>query len=155
MLSFLFQDPFFLKAILASGKFYIKNVENVWSITKNRDLLAPWLEFSHIRTFLKTDFHIVSLILLKSVFILYSTFFDKTRRGSFSDISFILLLIVLLFHPHQKIFFICALVPFFSIFFFYRSSLDKVEKKIQPLFSRIYSFRDVLLYLFCFCLHFI
>lgn len=49
---------------------------------------------------------------------LHSIVITKKRTWDLSDLCFFLLILILFFHPHSKLFFLCALMPFFCISFF-------------------------------------
>ena len=118
ILSFLFKDPFFLKAIQNSFEFYLLNLKNTWSFIAQKGWILNLYKYSHIGFFIEQNPLLVFLISLNFLFIIGSTVIWKKRRWNLSDLSFFLLLLILFFHPEQKLFFICALLPFFLISFF-------------------------------------
>ena len=116
--SFLFKDPFFIKSIYQSAKFYLSNI----NITSHFVLEQGWIKslshISHIALFVKRNLFVVLIIILKFLFVIYSTTLSKKRKWNLSDLFFLTLLLVLLIHPQQKLFFLCAMTPFLFISFF-------------------------------------
>ncbi len=117
-LSFVFKDPFFLKSISKSINFYMLNMNFTWKFILEKGLIKNLTDFSHISLFIERNMILILLISTKFVFIIHSVFIAKKRKWDFSDLYFCLLLFFLLFHPQQKLFFLCALMPFFIISFF-------------------------------------
>lgn len=117
-LSFLFKDPFFLKAIEQSTKFYFSNIGMTWQFIFEKGWINNLSDFSHISLFIGRNLFLVFLIFLKIAFVVYSVFIAKKRKWDLSDLYFLLVLIILLFHPQQKMFFVCAVIPFVLISFF-------------------------------------
>ena len=117
-LSFFLEDPWFLKAIKESFYFYFLSLKEIWINVFNQGLIKTLSTISHISFFIERNFFLLFIILLKVLFIIKSIWISKKRKGNLSDIYFLILLFIFLFHPQQKLFFFCALMPFFLISFF-------------------------------------
>ena len=117
-LSFLFKDPFFIKSIYQSAKFYLSDISRAFQFTSEHSWIKNLSDFSHFAIFAKRNLILMILILTKLLFVIYSTVIAKKRKWDLSDLYFFLLLTVLLFHPQQKLFFLCAIMPFILIAFF-------------------------------------
>ena len=117
-MSFVFQDPFFLKAAKSALIFYMDNLRGVFDDIRKIGWLSPWKNMSHFFVFATNNFQIVLIILLKTGFTCYETIFSKRRSWTFTDTSFICCLLFFVFHPSQKLFFLCALTPYFLFYFF-------------------------------------
>ena len=118
VLSFIFRDPFFLKTVYQSVQFYLSNLSTTWQFIFEESLVKNWTDFSHINVFVERNLILVLLIFVKLFFVIYSIVVIKRRKWDLSDLYFCLLLFILLFHPQQKLFFLCAITPFFIISFF-------------------------------------
>ena len=117
-LSFLFKDPFFLKTIYQSAKFYLSNISMTWQFIFEKGWIKNLSDFSHISLFIERNLLLFMLIFVKFLFVIYSIVITNKRKWDLSDLYFLFLLIVLLFHPQQKLFFLCAVMPFIFISFF-------------------------------------
>ena len=118
LLSLLFKDPFFITAIYESAGFYLFNLSETYHFILKHSWLKNLTELSHIGLFLARNPFLVLIISLKLLFIIYSLFLSKNRKKDLSDLYFLILCFVVLFHPQQKLFFLSALSPFFCIAFF-------------------------------------
>ena len=113
ILSLLLKDFLFLEAIHQSFQFYFTNIKATWSLISQKGWILNFSKYSHITLFIERNLFLVFLIAVKFLFIICPTMIFKTRKWNLSDLYYFLLLAVLLFHPQQKFFFICALLPFF------------------------------------------
>lgn len=114
---FALRDPFFLMAIKKSGLFYWNNLQDLWGFF-GKDTLNFWQFPSHTLIFISKNPHLIFFPLLKWVFIVFRKFIYKEREWKLTDISFILLFLIFVFHPYQKPFFISAMQPLFLLAFF-------------------------------------
>ena len=117
-LSFMFRDPFFIKSIYQSAKFYLSDLNEIYGFIVEHGWVKTLSYLSHIIHFIERNLFLTFLICVKGFFISYSIFISKKRQWDLSDVYFALLLLVLLFHPQQKLFFLCAVMPFILISFF-------------------------------------
>lgn len=117
-LSFFFKDPFFIKSIYQSTKFYSSNVNEAVLFISEYGWIKSLFDFSHVGLFIERNKFIFILILIKILFVIFSTIILKKRKWNLSDLYFLILLSVLLFHPKQRLFFLCAVTPFVFISFF-------------------------------------
>ena len=155
LLSFVFQDPLFLKSLQQSFLFFKQSAQNNWGYLIKEGLLATLYDRSHIGSFIENNLFLVLLILANILFLLPG--FQKLKsslskapptesspaeispaelslaqtasteissaqtkgkkEGAFNGI-FLVLLFIALFHPQQKMFFLCSLMPFFILLFF-------------------------------------
>ena len=125
-ISFLFKDPFFLKAIKESFRFYLNSINTIWFITSQEGWIEALLTSSHIPLFIKRNPLLILLMFVKIFFIFQSTIITKQRKWNLSDLFFVFLIIVFLFHPQQKLFFLSSITPFFIISFFTDSQWKKI-----------------------------
>ncbi|MCY4512466.1 MAG: hypothetical protein OXB86_02115 [Bdellovibrionales bacterium] len=130
LIAFVFQDPFFLKAIESSAGFYKGNLKDVWVFIKDRGFFTPWTELSLFSSFLFKNPQIVFIIFLKTGFVFYRTILSKERKWSLFDTSFVFLLFFFIFHPQPKPFFVCALTPWFLFHFFTDPIYLKLRDKL-------------------------
>lgn len=126
---FVFGDPLFLMAIQKSAFFYWKSFQEAWLVSDSV-LRIPESPFSHIFIFISKNPHLFFIALLKGAFIFRRIFILKQRSRNFSDISFVFLFLIFLFHPFQKPFFISALQPFFLLAFFSDPLWQKTLKRL-------------------------
>ena len=147
LLSFAFQDPFFIKAVKNSALFYINNLKDSALSVKTGGAFALWgREISFFSDFMRKNPQIILIALLKAGFVFYQTTVLKERKWNLSDTSFAVLLSVSLFHPQQKPFFLCALTPWFLLHFFTDPFYNKHRDSFySPLFKK-----GFLLFLFCY-----
>ena len=147
LLSFAFQDPFFIKALKNSALFYMNNLKDTALSIKTGGLFTPWgNEFSFFSDFMRKNPQIILTVLLKAGFVFHQTALFKERKWSVSDTSFAILLFFSLFHPQQKPFFLCALTPWFLLHFFTDPFFTKHRDRLySPLFKK-----GFLLFLFCY-----
>ena len=138
-LSFIFKDPFFIKTIYESAKFYIFNLSEIYHFALKYNWLTSVDKLSHISLFISRNLFLVLIIIIKFLFIIYSLFISKNRKKDLSDLYFLILLLVAFFHPQQKLFFLSALSPFFCIAFF----TDEKWKDVVNQYSR--NFKSFLL----------
>ena len=117
-LSFVFKDPFFIKTIYHSAKFYLLNIDQIYSFMLEHSWKRSLSDFSHIALFAEKNKLLLFIITAKIIFMLYSITVTRKRPWDLSDVYFFVLLAVLLFHPQQKFFFLASLMPFFLIAFF-------------------------------------
>lgn len=117
-LSFIYKDPFFIKSIYQSAKFYFSNLSSVLHLILQKNGLMYLSDISHISLFVERNLLICLVVFVKLFFIIYSTVIKKQRKWDLSDLYFFLLLVVLIFHPQQKLFFLCSIMPFICISFF-------------------------------------
>ena len=117
-ISFIFKDPLFLQSLKSSTQFFLLNIQQTWQFVFEKGWLKSLNDISHIGFFLERNLFLVLIIGLKCVFVVYSTVIRKKRSWDLSDIYFGLLFLILLFHPQSKLFFLCAIMPFFLIAFF-------------------------------------
>ena len=118
LLSFIFRDPFFFKTVYQSASLYLLDFSTTWQFIFEENLINNWTELSHISLFVERNLILVLLISVKFLFVIYSIVVIRKRKWNLSDLYFCFLLLVLLFHPQQKLFFLCAITPFFIISFF-------------------------------------
>ncbi len=135
ILSFLFQDPLFLKALKASMSYYLLNIRDSLLFLQNKGILNLFSKFSYISLFIQKNLFLFFLILLKIGFLIYSLLLKRERKWSSVDTSFILLVLVFLLHPQQKPFFVCALMPYFLIFFFIDTTWLELQSKYSQKFK--------------------
>ena len=117
-LSFIFKDPFFIKSIYQSAKFYFSDFNEVFGVIVEHGWIKSLSYLSHTIQFIERNLFLIFLICVKFFFIVDSIFISKKRKWDLTDGYFVLLLMVLLFHPQQKLFFLCAVMPFILISFF-------------------------------------
>ncbi len=117
-LSFLFKDPFFIKSIYESAKFYFSDIHQAFHFVSAHGWMKNLFEFSHIGFFIERNPLLVLLILLKACFAVFAVVISKKRKWDLSDLYFLIVMAVFLLHPKQKLFFLCALAPFVFISFF-------------------------------------
>ena len=133
-LSFIYKDPFFFKAISESTMFYLSDIKETYSFIQNRSWMEYFHGLSHISLFVERNLLIVLMAFVKLLFVIYSTMITKQKRWDLSDLFFFLLMAILLFHPQQKLFLLCALMPFVCISFF-------TDWQWNKLINHIYSLR--------------
>lgn len=117
-LSWIFNDPFFARAVQESLKFWLFSARETLRFISENGLIKSLSQISHIRLFAERNLLIILIICAKLSFTAYSTAISKKRKWNLTDLHFAILLAVFLFHPQQKLFFLCALAPFFCIAFF-------------------------------------
>ena len=118
LLSFIFKDPFFIKTFYQSAKFYLLNLSQSYQLIEQYGRVKALYELSHIGIFISRNPLLVLILFLKFLFIIASVFFSKTRKINSSDLYFLILTLIMIFHPQQKLFFLSAISPFFCIAFF-------------------------------------
>ena len=135
---FALRDPFFLMAVKESASFYWSSLKDTWGFKVFPQ--SPWLylPFFHISVSIIKNPLLFFLPLLKGGFIFYRFFFLKQKNWNLSDISFFCLCMVLIFHPYQKPFFICALQPFFILAFFTDPQWKKISDHLFSTNFRIF-----------------
>ena len=138
LLSFIFQDPFFIKALKNSVLFFMSNLKDAALSVKTGGPFAIWgNEISFFSDFMRKNPQIILMALLKAGFVFCQTAIFKERKWNVSDTSFAILLSVSFFHPQQKPFFLCALTPWFLLHFFTDPFYIKYRDRLySPLFKK-------------------
>ena len=135
--SFTFKDPFFLKTAYHSFKFYIINITETFHHLSEQGMVSTLYKFSHFGLFVNRNFFVILIIALKFLFMIQAVFLSKKRKGDISDLYFLLLIFIALFHPQQKLFFLSALTPFFCISFFTDSVWRYILSSYSPRFKSV------------------
>ena len=144
IVSWLFKDLFFIETFKQSTKFYLLNLKQTYHFIEQNSWLSSLNELSHIGMFINRNPFLVLITCLKAVFIFYSLVLSKNRKRDLSDLYFLVLIVILLFHPQQKLFFLSALSPFLCLAFWTDSEWKKL---ITNTYSK--SFKSFLM-AFCF-----
>ncbi|MBC6415191.1 MAG: hypothetical protein GDA46_02210 [Bdellovibrionales bacterium] len=133
-ISYMLSDPFFIKSITESIKYYVINLKMsypfIWNEHKNMSLPI----FTSL--FIKKNHFIILLIFCKFLFTFYH--FVKFKKLKKQDFFFIILLFITFFHPGGKLFFFASLEPFFIIAFFTDPLwLHAVNKRYSKVFKNL------------------
>ena len=134
---FVFGDPFFLMAVQKSASFYWMSFQDVW-ILNDPVFRIPDSPISHVLIFIAKNPLLFLIGVLKAAFVFHRIFILKQRSEKFSDISFACLLLVFIFHPFQKPFFIASLQPFFLLAFFSDPLWQKTSKRLASTHFRVF-----------------
>ena len=117
LVSLIFKDPFFIQSLYKSAEFYLLNLSETYHFVLQNGWLALYTA-SHIGLFINRNPFLILITVLKALFIIHSLILSRNRKGNLSDLHFLILVLVALFHPQQKLFFLSALSPFFCMAFF-------------------------------------
>lgn len=137
LISFIFKDPFFITALNQSFEYYLFNLSETYDFIMKYGLQANLHKLSHISLFIDRNLFLALIISLKFLFIIYSVLLSKSRKKDLSDLYFLILCFITLFHPQQKLFFLAALSPFFCIAFFTDEKWQTIINKYSPIFKNI------------------
>ncbi len=136
VVSFIFEDPFFIESVKQSGWFYFSSLQKTWGMIIEQGWIPQLYQLSHLVLFVERNLLAVLLIIAKLVFTVHSVQIVKQRNLDMSDLGFAILLAIILIHPQQKLFFLCSLMPFLCIAFFTDWTWRKwFLKKFSPQFK--------------------
>jgi len=134
IISLLFKDFLFIGALKDSGLYYIFNIKQSWLFLQDQgNLFALFSKKSHLPHFIEHNFFICFLVIVKIVFVIDTVF--RNKKWDALNTSFVLLIILFLIHPQQKIFFICALMPYLLICFFTDSKWIAIQSQYSSKFK--------------------
>ena len=129
------KDPFLLKIATQSAQFYLLNIQEIYHYLSQHSLVNTIHKLSHFGLFINRNLFVVLIIILKFLFMIHSLFLSKKRKGDLSDLHFLFLIFIMLFHPQQKLFFLSALTPFLCISFFTDSVWRHILNAYSPRFK--------------------
>ena len=154
LLSLIFRDPFFITSLYQSAKFYLLNLSQTYHFILQNSWLTNLYELSHIGIFINKNLFLVSILCLKTFFILYSLILSKNRERDLSDLYFLVLIVILLFHPQQRLFFLSALSPFLCIAFFTDSEWKQLTTKTYSKYFKVFLMTGWFVYAFFYISYF-
>ncbi|MDE0092222.1 MAG: glycosyltransferase family 39 protein [Oligoflexia bacterium] len=154
LLSFIFKDPFFIETFYQSAKFYLLNLSQTYHFILQHSWFKALYELSHIGLFIERNSFLVLIIFLKFLFIIYPIIFSKNRKSNLSDLYFLSLVLITIFHPQQKLFFLSALTPFFCIAFFTDQKWNYLIKYAYSRYFKIFLLTGWLIYAFSYISYF-
>jgi len=150
-ISFLFKDPFFIKSLSESGKFYLLSIKSFYTPIFEKDLIELLPHLSIINFIDKNDFFIF-LTMLK----VFSTGWQlmDSKKISRQIFYFLALLGITLLHPEPKLVFFSALSPFFIIAFFTDAVWLKLINKLYSEKFKAFLLGGFFLYTFSYIAYF-
>ena len=154
LISLLFQDPLFIESLYQSAQFYLLNLSGAYYSILKSSWWTYLHQISHVGIFINKNPFLMLIIILKFLFMLGSLFLLKNRKRDLSDLYFIILILVLFFHPQQKLFFLSALSPFFCIAFFTDSQWKRVLTQSYSKTFKIFLLGFWLIYAFAYTSYF-